>query len=124
MDVRHSKEGAKMKKPTQNVDELKSLQRDAETLKARRNRRGPTETSPAEQAGGNDERANDAKEQSVKDPAEEAPVLEAEGTDPHYADQFAVAVKELEDTTREHPVLALLAAFTTGIVVGNLFSRR
>jgi hypothetical protein len=124
MDVRHPKEGAKMKKPTQNVDELKNLQRDAETLKARRNRRGPTATPPTEQAGGNDEPANDAEEQSVKGPAEEAPVLEAEGTDPHYADQLAVAVKELEDTTREHPVLALLAAFTTGVVVGNLFSRR
>jgi len=113
-----------MKKPTQNVDELKNLQRDAETLKARRNRRGPTETPPAEQAGGNNEHANGAKEHSVNGPAEEAPVLEAEGTDPHYADQLAVAMKELEDTTREHPVLALLAAFTTGVVVGNLFSRR
>ena len=113
-----------MKKPTQNVDELKNLQRDAETLKARRNRRGPTATPPAEQTCGNDERANDAKEHSVEGPAEEAPVLEAEGTDPHYADQLAVAMKELEDTTREHPVLALLAAFTTGVVIGNLFSRR
>ena len=124
MDVRHPEEGAKMKKPTQNVDELKNLQRDAETLKARRNRRGPTETPPAEQAGGNNEHANGAKEHSVNGPAEEAPVLEAEGTDPHYADQLAGAVKQLEEAAREHPALALIAAFTTGVVIGNLFSRR
>jgi len=124
MDVRHPEEGAKMKKPTQNLDELKNLQRDAQTLKAERNRRVPTETPSAEQAGGNDDRANDAKQHSVKGPAEETPVLEAGTTDSHYADQLALAVKELEETTREHPVLALLAAFTTGVVVGNLFSRR
>ena len=113
-----------MKKTNQNVDELKNLQRDAEMLRAERNRRGPTEAPPAEQAGGNDDRANDAKEHSVEGPAEEARALEAGTTDSHYADQLALAVKELEETTREHPVLALLAAFTTGVVVGNLFSRR
>ena len=124
MEGKHPKKGTKMKKPTHEDDELKNLQRDAETLKARRNRRGPTETPPAEQAGGNNEHANGAKEHSVNGPAEEAPVLETETIDPHYADQLAVAVKQLEDTTREHPVLALLAAFTTGVVFGNLFSRR
>jgi hypothetical protein len=124
MKGKHPKQGEKMKKPTQNMDELKDLQRDAETLKARRKRRGPTETPAAEQTEGTDEPANGAKEDSVKGPSEEAPVLDAETTDSHYADQLAVAVKQLEDTTREHPVLALLAAFTTGVVFGNLFSRR
>lgn len=113
-----------MKKPTHEVDELKNLQRDAETLRARYKRSGLTETPAAEQAGGTDKSANNAQEGSANGPAEEAPMLEAETIDPHYADQLAVAVKQLEDTTREHPVLALLAAFTTGVVFGNLFSRR
>jgi hypothetical protein len=33
-------------------------------------------------------------------------------------------VTEIEEATREHPALALLAAFTIGIVVGQLSSRR
>ena len=37
---------------------------------------------------------------------------------------WQVPLKQLEDTAREHPALVLLAAFTTGVVVGNLFSRR
>jgi hypothetical protein len=124
MEGKHPKEGTKMKNSTHEVDELKNLQRDAETLKARRERSVLTETAAAEEAGGTDESANNAQEGSAADPGEETPVLEAETIDSHYADQLAVAVKQLEDTTREHPMLALLAAFTTGVVFGNLFSRR
>jgi hypothetical protein len=37
---------------------------------------------------------------------------------------FNGILKDMEDAARERPVLALLAAFSLGIVVGQVFSRR
>jgi hypothetical protein len=37
---------------------------------------------------------------------------------------FNGILKDMEDAARERPVLALLAAFSLGIVVGQMFSRR
>ena len=34
------------------------------------------------------------------------------------------AVTDIEEATREHPALALLAAFSIGVFFGRLFSRR
>jgi hypothetical protein len=33
-------------------------------------------------------------------------------------------LEELEDAARDHPALALLATFSLGVIVGQLFSRR
>ena len=113
-----------MTKPTGDVEALKRMQRDAAKLRAEDKRRRSSQTSAAEQPSGLDENQNDTEEQVDRDSAGEAQVPESEPTAQHYADQVAVAVKQMEDTAREHPALALLAAFTTGVVVGNLFSRR
>ena len=111
-----------MTKPTGDVEALKRMQSDAAKLRAGRKRRRSTQTSADDDASGTGEEQNTTETQA--ETTGEAQVPESEPTAQHYADQVAVAVKQMEDTAREHPALALLAAFTTGVVVGNLFSRR
>jgi ElaB/YqjD/DUF883 family membrane-anchored ribosome-binding protein len=106
------------------VEELKSIQSDAAKLRAQRKRRRSTQVSSAEHPSGIEENQNNTEKQAVQDSAGEAQALESETNVQHFADQLASAVKQFEDTAREHPALALLAAFTTGVVVGNLFSRK
>ena len=106
------------------VEALKGMQRDAEKLRAERKRRRSTPAPATEHASGREEDQNATETQTEPDAAGEEQVFESEANVQHYADQLAGAVKQFEDTAREHPALALLAAFTTGVVVGNLFSRR
>lgn len=61
---------------------------------------------------------------SVEDAGDEALLPEADKAVRDLAVQIESVVKELEEAARERPALALLAAFTIGIVVGQLFSRR
>lgn len=41
-----------------------------------------------------------------------------------FADQIGSIVKEMEEAASERPALALLTAFSLGILVGQLFSRK
>jgi len=107
---------------THDVDALKRMQSDAENLRAGRKRKRSTQTPADDDASGTGEEPNTTETQA--ETTGEAQALESETDVQHYADHLAGAVKQLEDAAREHPALALLAAFTTGIVVGNLFSRR
>ena len=106
------------------VEELKRMQSDAAKLRAERKRRPSAEEPGAEPLSGSEENQNTTETPAEQESTGEAKVLESETNVQHFADQLASAVKQLEDTTREHPALALLAAFTTGVVVGHLFSRR
>ncbi len=109
---------------TGDVDALKRMQSDAAKRRAERKRRPSIQTPAAEHALGAEDDQNDTEKQAEQGPVDEAQVPESETNVQHYADQLAGALKQLEDTAREHPALVLLAAFTTGVVVGNLFSRR
>ena len=109
---------------TGDVDALKRMQSDAAKRRAERKRRPSIQTPAAEHALGAEEDQNDTEKQAEQGPVDEAQVPESETNVQHYADQLAGALKQLEDTAREHPALVLLAAFTTGVVLGNLFSRR
>ena len=40
------------------------------------------------------------------------------------SDNLESAVQEIEEAAKEHPALVALVAFTLGLVVGQLFSRR
>jgi len=111
-----------MTKPTGDVDALRRMQSDAEKLRAGRKRKRSTQTPADDDASGTGEEQNTTETQAETTGEAQAP--EVETNVQHYADQLAGAVKQLEDAAREHPALALLAAFTTGVVVGNLFSRR
>jgi hypothetical protein len=61
-------------------------------------------------------------------PAATAPLEEATPESATTLEDFNVdfngILKDMEDAARERPVLALLAAFSLGIVVGQMFSRR
>lgn len=113
-----------MTKPTGDVEALKRMQRDAAKLRAGRKRRRANQTPADEHASGTQKDQKATETQVEPDATGEAQASELETNVDHYADQLAGAVKQLEDAAREHPALALLAAFTTGVVVGNLFSRR
>jgi hypothetical protein len=106
------------------VEELKSIQSDAAKLRAQRKRRRSTQEPEAEHPSGIEDNQNAPEKQAIQDSDGEAQDLESETNVQHFADQLASAVKQLEDTAREHPALTLLAAFTTGVAVGNLFSRK
>jgi hypothetical protein len=61
-------------------------------------------------------------------PAATAPLEEATPESATTLDDLNVdfngILKDMEDAARERPVLALLAAFSLGIVVGQMFSRK
>ena len=113
-----------MTNSTRDVEALRRMQSDAAELRAERKRRGSTQAPAAEDPSETEEDQSGSKKQAVPDSAGEGQALESEKNVQHYADQLADALKQLEDAAREHTALALLAAFSTGIVVGNLFSRK
>jgi hypothetical protein len=65
----------------------------------------------------------DAEPQAATAPLEEA-TPESVATLEDLNVDFNGILKDMEDAARERPVLALLAAFSLGIVVGQMFSRR
>ena len=109
---------------TGDVEALKRMQSEAAKRRAERKRTRSPHAPAAEHASGREDDQNDTEKQAEQEPVDEAQVPESETNVQHYADQLAGALKQFEDTAREHPALVLLAAFTTGVVVGNLFSRR
>jgi len=105
------------------LDELKALQREAaESRSARRQKKSTGSADSGKSTG-------DADSQTEAEPAAAAALLE-EAT-PESATtlediniDFNAILKDMEDAAQERPVLALLAAFSLGIVVGQMFSRR
>jgi tetrahydromethanopterin S-methyltransferase subunit B len=134
------------------TDELKTLQREAAELRAERKGRrskaktGAEEESQASKTKGRRSKATSdaaqesqasqtAEEQRVTESStqeliveervpEEEQVPELEQTIQDLVTHLERAAKELQDATVERPALGLLAAFTTGIVVGYLLKRR
>ncbi len=154
------------------IDELKTLQREAAELRAKRKRpratnkpdasqqsetlekqeatESPAESSASEeQTSAQKEKPPQSKRKRSRSKARpaakkaSATVQEQEGAKlptqesvdeeqspgadkviHDYAVQIESVVKEMEDAAKERPVLALLAAFTIGIVIGQIFSRR
>ena len=101
------------------IDDLKTLQREAEELRESRRR-----------ANANDEkesvRLNDPED--VRGPAQvatdEKETAQTDGGIHDLAEQIEMYMTDLEKAAMERPMLALLAAFSIGIVVGKFFNRR
>jgi ElaB/YqjD/DUF883 family membrane-anchored ribosome-binding protein len=102
------------------IDELKDLQRDSTVRRAARKK--PRATT--RQAAGAAKTSAATPTSTVDDSASEAQSQEVEKTNQDFAEQIEIVVKELEEAANDRPVLALLAAFSLGIIVGQLFSRR
>ncbi len=78
---------------------------------------------PAAQASADEEQAAEPMTEQAAEQADEQ-TLDAEKKVQEIADQFEGVVKQLEEAARERPALALLAAFTTGVVVGYILTRK
>ena len=106
------------------IEELKDLQREATARRAARKK--PRSTIKQEQAQQSEaaETHTATTKSTADDSASEAQSYEAEKTIQDFAGQIESVVKEMEEAANDHPALALLAAFSLGIIVGQLFSRR
>ena len=113
-----------MTKEKPDIEQLKHLQADAAKRRNQRSQRHAADKPASETSEQADENTQATQAQTKPASADEASAKDLEESVQHYADQLAGAVKQLEDTAREHPALALIAAFTTGVVIGNLFSRK
>jgi len=127
-------------KPQSDIDELKNMQREAaEQRDKRKKHRAKASIAEGQQSpAGQDQKrnpkpaendqANEAKTENLKagedDQIYEAQAQETENDIQDIADQIEIAVKNMDELASERPVLTLLAAFTLGIVVGQMFSRK
>jgi len=78
---------------------------------------------PAAQASADEQQAAEPMNEQAAEQAEEQ-TLEPEKKVQEIADQFEGVAKQLEEAVRERPALAMLAAFTTGVVVGYILTRK
>ena len=104
------------------INELKTLQVEAEGLKGRRKGSRSKKTSEANQQS---EPVEDGEEKQFSQ--DEAIGEQSSGTDNAVHDlavQIEHVLKDMEEAATERPALALLSAFALGIIVGQLFSRR
>lgn len=138
-----------MPNPQKETDELKVLQQEVADLRAEKKGRSPkvktaaeeeSQTPPAKkrrsraasataqtsEAAG-EENATEAPPQDAsleEQTPEEDQVPDLDETLHDLVTHIDSVAKGLQEATKEHPSLGLMAAFTTGIVVGYLLTRR
>lgn len=100
------------------LEELKKIQREASEGRARRDRERQADSKAAVQTTAEQAAAGSAPDNPP------AGTDSPESEQPGLGDQLGNLLEELEETARDHPALALLAAFSLGVVVGQLFSRK
>jgi hypothetical protein len=110
------------------LDELKALQREAALLRSQRQQKSSTaaRTERKEDSAASVEEADsqpEAEPAADSQPLEEAIAASAKTLEDLNID-FNAILKDMEEAARERPMLTLVAAFTLGIVVGQLFSRK
>ena len=112
-----------MTDPKIELEELRALREEGAEKRARRKRArqvrkpSPEPTAAAPEEGG-------APEPAAEEPTAEGQAPEWMETLEDLAAHLDSAVTDIEEATREHPALALLAAFSIGVFFGRLFSRR
>ena len=110
------------------LDELKALQREAAVLRSQRQQKSPNaaRTEGEEDGAASVEAADNQPEAEPATDSEslgEVIAASAERLEDLNID-FNAILKDMEEAARERPVLTLVAAFSLGIVVGQLFSRK
>lgn len=139
-----------MPNPQSETDELKTLQQEVAALRAEKEGRSPkaktatkeeSQTPPAKKrrsraASSTTQTSEAAGEENVTEaspqdsaleeqtPEEEDQVPDLDETLHDLVTHIDSVAKGLQEATKEHPSLGLMAAFTTGIVVGYLLTRR
>ncbi|MEH6551607.1 MAG: hypothetical protein V7711_10435 [Pseudomonadales bacterium] len=106
------------------IEQLKSLQKDATARRsARKKRRTTARTAAQTESVSPPETKNEAEAEA--DNVTLDPILENVGAAiNNFSEQFEDIVQELEDVTIQRPLLAVLTAFSVGIIFGQLFSRK
>ncbi len=105
------------------ISELMALQREAAPRQKRRKpRKSDHETNGAGEAAA--PAADDPDPTPASDISDESEASELEEAINEFTDNLEAAVQEIGDSAQEQPALTALVAFTLGIVVGQLFSRR
>lgn len=114
-----------MAKPENEIEELQALQREAEELRAKRRQTGHEASNPETKPSASTE-LKEAAERLLDTAIETGQELEqdADKALDNLAARIETTAAELEEATRKRPLVALLAAVTVGIVIGQLFSRR
>jgi hypothetical protein len=108
------------------IEELQQIQREASERRAERDRER-LETSEAKLRQTEQELSETGpgtETPSASTPAGGDVAAEAEGPIPAFSHQLGSLLEELEEAARERPAVALLAAFSLGVIVGQLFSRK
>jgi hypothetical protein len=102
------------------IEELQTIQREAAERRAERDRErlAAQETNSGRPAG------EQADSHPTGAPSGGVTPAGAEYQSSGLGNQLASVLEELEDAARDHPALALLATFSLGVIVGQLFSRR
>ncbi len=100
-------------------DELKTLQREAAELQESRKQIDSAETKESQESS-----PAAAEKDTEKGAVDTQATVPSEGEDLAISDQLEMYLKELEEAALERPVLALLASFSLGVIVGQLFTRR
>ena len=99
-------------------EEFQSLQEDVEKVKAAKDHLDKEEKqTDAEDTEGS---GTETVEEKDRQPEQE----DTEQTIGELALQLKIFMKEAEAAARERPALAMLAAFSLGIIVGQIFSRK
>ena len=98
--------------------ELQRLQEDVEKVKAAKNHLANQEKQTVvEGAVGSSRETMEQEDRQLKQESTEQTIGE-------FAQQVETFMKEAEAAAIERPALALLAAFSLGIIVGQMFSRK
>ncbi len=114
-----------MPKSENEIDQLQALQREAAELRVKRRQTRHEESSQEDRQSGSIE-LQEAAERLLDKAIETGQALEHDADDAvhNLAARIETAAAELEEATRKRPLVALLAAATVGIVIGQLFSRK
>ena len=128
--------------PQSDIEELKNMQREASEQRDKRKKQRAKASKTAEQQSSasqsqtasaksteNDQADDNDAQTEKKRPAadeqnSEVQTEEAEQAIQDIAGNIETLVKKLEVTASERPMLTIMAAFSLGIIVGQLFSRR
>ena len=115
-----------MSKVQDEIAELMALQREAQAPKARREKtRNKTRAAGRGESASDDvEPASDDETVETSDEADGKSMSDLERSMKELAQNIETAVQGLEESAREQPFLTAMTAFTLGLVVGQLFTRR
>jgi hypothetical protein len=104
------------------IDELKTLQREAAELKAKRKRsrsRRTTATGQQSKTAEDEEAKPSSQDASIEEPGARSEKIISD-----LAGHIESVVQDMEAVAIERPVLTIMAAFVFGIIVGKLVSSR